>query len=503
MEQPSTITEFSGVDRLSLAHDRHRPLYHFLPAANWMNDPNGFIHVNGRYHLFYQYNPAGAFHGVIHWGHAVSRDLVYWEDRPTALSPTPGGPDAGGCWSGSAVIADGQPVIFYTGVHPQTVCLAYGSADLDIWMKHSANPVIAGPPPGIDAGEPADFRDPYVWRQGDWWYMLMAARRAGVGGVVLIYRSADLLHWEYLHPLMSGDESKREPFWTGSVWECANLVPVGGRHVLIISFQDQAPGDLLYVGYWIGDFRDGRFTADGDVRILEYGGRLYAPQAIVDEAGRTLLLGWLLEGRSKAAYGAAGWAGVMSLPRILALGDDGTLRMRPVPEFRALRREHVQVSPRTVRPGENNVLAGVRGDCLEIDAVLEPEDATAFGLHVRCSPDGAERTTVLCDVTAGTVTIDRRRSSQRGEEDGSNQPIPAAVESAPLSEGGPVCLHVFLDRSVVEVFVDDRVVLSGRVYPSREDSLGVALFTKGGALRIGSLDVWQIAAVWPVKGATE
>ena len=130
-----------------------------------MNDPNGFIHHRGVYHLFYQYNPAGGYHADIQWGHARSIDLVHWEDRPIALTPTPDGRnglpsvDAGGCWSGSAVDANGMPLIFYSSVYPQTVSLATGSDDLDTWTKHPANPLIAAPPEGF-GGDSLDFRDP-------------------------------------------------------------------------------------------------------------------------------------------------------------------------------------------------------------------------------------------------------------------------------------------------------------------------------------------------------
>ncbi len=275
--------------------DPLRPHYHFLPPANWLNDPNGFIQRRGCYHLFYQYNPAGAFHGDIHWGHATSADLVRWQHRPVALAPTPGGPDAGGCWSGSAVVGgpgtpfDGRPLFFYTGVFPQVVCAALGSDDLDTWTKHPANPLIAAPPPGF-GGATGDFRDPFVWREGETWWMVIGSRVANGGGAVLLYRSADLLAWDTVGPLLVGDAAPDAPLWTGTVWECPNLFPLDGRHVLVVSFQNHDSGELLYAGYMVGDFSDGRFTP-GPFRPLEYGNALYAPQVMIDEAGRAVLIG--------------------------------------------------------------------------------------------------------------------------------------------------------------------------------------------------------------------
>ena len=469
--------------------DPLRPIYHFLPPANWLNDPNGFIQWRGRYHLFYQHNPAGPFHGDIHWGHAASADLVRWEHRPVALAPTPGGPDAGGCWSGTAVDAGGRPMVFYTGVFPQTVCAALGSDDLDTWAKHPANPLIAAPPPGFGS-QTGDFRDPFVWREGEVWWLVIGSRVAGGGGAVLLYRSADLLAWEYVAPLLVGQATPDAPLWTGTVWECPNLFPLGGRHVLVVSFQNHDSGQLLYSGYMLGDFVDGRFTG-GPFRPLEYGETLYAPQVTIDASGRVVLIGWLKEGRDGAAQRAAGWSGVMSLPRLLSLGDDDTLRFRPAPALAELRGEHVHVEPRLFRPGDANPLAALRGGSLEIDAVLEPAGATAFGLawcEPGCDPLAAVGCTSLRgDVAAGTITIETDSLPRNS--------VSKAWHTAPLP-AGPVRLRVYIDRSVVEVFVDDRAVLSGRCYPAQPEGMGVVLWAEGGAVRVAALDGWQMGSIW-------
>jgi len=154
MDQPGKI---EGAVRGKLADDLHRPQYHFLPPANWMNDPNGLIQWRGQYHLFYQHNPGCPCWGTMHWGHAVSENLVHWTDLPIALAPTPGGPDADGCWSGCAVDNDGIPTLIYTGVFPQRQCIATSTDDLLTWEKHAGNPVIAAPPEGLDV---TGFRDP-------------------------------------------------------------------------------------------------------------------------------------------------------------------------------------------------------------------------------------------------------------------------------------------------------------------------------------------------------
>ena len=226
--------------------------------------------------------------------------------------------------------------------------------------------------------------------------MVMGSRVQGGGGAVLLYRSADLLDWAYRGPLVLGGHSG-EPFHTGTVWECPNLFSLNGygghgrrsRHVLLISFQDHIDNDLLYVGYYVGDFTDEQFEPES-LGLLEYGDTLYAPQVTTDARGRRVLFGWLREKRSIAAQRAAGWSGVMSLPRILSLGPDGALRQQPAPELEQLRGAHFHVNGQFIQPGDNP-LAGVRGDCLEIDAVLEPDGATAFGLRLRARPTARRR----------------------------------------------------------------------------------------------------------------
>ncbi|MDQ3856015.1 MAG: glycoside hydrolase family 32 protein, partial [Chloroflexota bacterium] len=158
----------------ALAADPHRPQYHFLPPSAWLNDPNGLIQWKGRYHLFYQYNPKEPAWGVPHWGHAVSDDLVHWTDLPTALSPTPGGPDQDGCFSGCAVVHDGVPTIVYTGVRgdAQLPCIAESHDDLVTWEKYVGNPVIAAPPEGLDA---VMYRDHSVWQEDGMWYQLVGS----------------------------------------------------------------------------------------------------------------------------------------------------------------------------------------------------------------------------------------------------------------------------------------------------------------------------------------
>lgn len=475
--------------------DRHRPLYHFLPPANWMNDPNGLIQWKGVYHLFYQYNPRSAAWGDIHWGHASSRDLVHWQHLPVALMPTPGGPDEAGVWSGCALDWDGKPAVMYTGwTGPgEHVCLATGSDDLLSWEKHPANPVIAEPPPGL---ETLGFRDPCVWRENDRWMMTLGSGFRGIGGAVLLYSSADLIHWEYVGPLIVGDVRQAEPVWTGKMWECPSFFPLGAEHMLMFSAMDLEPSESLYTLYMLGAYQDGKFTP----RVLAQmdGGDVYfyAPQAFLDEHGRRIVFGWSREARPVEACLAAGWAGVMTLPRLLEPASEGGLIQRPVPEVELLRsngREWKNISLAAEKaPGGLLALDGLEGDAVELEVsfAFEPPDSEAagvFGLQVRRSPGGEELTEIRVDRLSGMLVLDTLRSS-------TDRDAQAGHFEAPLGLDGnaPVYLRIFLDRSMIEVFANDRAVITARVYPAREDSTGIMLFAHHSAVTVASLRVWDM-----------
>lgn len=461
-----------------MATDPLRPLYHFLPPANWMNDPCGLIQWRGKYHLFYQHNPNAPSWGNIHWGHAVSDDLAHWRDQPIALAPTPGSSDQDGCWTGCAVDDNGTPTLTYTGRRgtQENVCLATGSDNLLTWKKNVHNPVIPAPPPGLDT---SGFRDPYVWREHDRWYMIIGSGIAGAGGTVLLNQSPNLCDWEYIGPLFSGDAAEH-----GEMWECPNFFRLGDKHVLIVSLWRGR-----YASYFVGTRADHKFTPQQQ-GVIDYGDRFFAPQVMVDDRQRRLMFGWIWEGRSMQAQRAAGWAGVQSLPRVLTLAPDNTLVTEPAPELTALRGARIHFYDISLDETASFGLP-VEGDCVEIQAEFEVTTSTC-GLKLCCSPDDREQTRVGYDGAAARVFVDRQRASLSPE-------VKRDVQQGPLqlATGETLKLHIFLDRSVVELFANGRCCLTSRIYPTRRDSQGIKLFAHGGGVRLLSLDIWQMKPVWP------
>ena len=188
--------------------DPFRPQYHFLPPSNWMNDPNGTIYYRGEYHLFYQQNPFEPAWGKMQWGHAKSKDLVHWKDLPMALIPD-GFPGEVQCWSGCCVIAsDGTPTIFYTSMNAPALIsraerfsqqwVATSDTDMVKWQKSSANPILSERKTHGKGVIPRQWRDPYIFREGDAWYMVLGGREPeSIYGSVFLYRSPDLYHWDY------------------------------------------------------------------------------------------------------------------------------------------------------------------------------------------------------------------------------------------------------------------------------------------------------------------
>lgn len=465
---------------LTSAEDRLRPQYHFLPPANWMNDANG-IYWKGHYHLFYLYNPeAPIWRLEKQWGHAVSEDLVHWKYMSSALSPAAEGPETHCCQSGCVVDHGGIPTAVYACGWPSiahSLCLATSRDDLKTWERYSGNPIIASPPRGLDV---TGFRDPFVWREGNSWYMLVGSGIKNMGGSALLYRSRDLRRWEYLHPLFLGNQS------AGQMWEVPSIFRLGNRSIFLYSPVPES----RFSAYFVGSYLNHRFRPDRQGKI-DLGDYFYAASTFADGNGRRVLLGWIKEGRSQQLTLEAGWAGLLSLPRVISMGPDGLLRMEPPTELRGLRGEARHFGPANIGPETLNALGKVQGDSLEILAEFLPGDAKEFGIKLRRSSNGEEETLVGYDRIAKQLYIDTARSSNNPATDRKR-----AGGILGLAKGQSLKLDIFLDRSVVEVFANRQACITGRIYPSLSNSLGVDLFATGGSTRLISLDLWEMKPIW-------
>jgi beta-fructofuranosidase len=281
--------------------------YHFEPRKGWMNDPNGLIDFNGTYHAFFQHNPYDTKWGPMHWGHAVSNDLVHWDEQDIALYPDQNYEDNGGCFSGSAIEKDGKMYLFYTSVSKafgQAQSLAV-SSDGKKFEKFSGNPIIPKYPKD---GSP-DFRDPKVTLIDGVYYMVCGSGKDHVGKV-LLFTSADLINWKYIGVLFEDSDC-------GDVLECPDFFKLNGRYVLMFSKMDQKTYSTQFV---IGDF-DGSHFSETSRCQPEGGPQFYAPQTFCDHKGRRIMIGWLYDWSKKLDTGAES-AGALTIPRVLSLVDD-------------------------------------------------------------------------------------------------------------------------------------------------------------------------------------
>lgn len=308
---------------------------HLKAPANWMNDPNGFIYYKGKYHLFYQHFPFAPVWGTMHWGHAVSEDLVHWEHVGVALFPTIES-DRNGCFSGSAVEHDGKMYLYYTGVHydkasPENIHLAlddkFTSTQLMICSKdgfsfdnfHGKKVVV---PPIADSkiGDWTHTRDPKVWRGRDAWYMVLGTKTEERTGKILFYKSEDLEHWSYVNCV-----SKDERF--GSMWECPDYFETEGGEVLMLSPMGLSDDKMHYAEHAIcmgAAFDEDNCTMEisDSYQFVDYGLDLYAPQSTVDAEGRRVIVGWIRMPEAVTRKDGVTFRGMFALPRIVEVKDN-------------------------------------------------------------------------------------------------------------------------------------------------------------------------------------
>ncbi|CAM4270605.1 levanase [Bacillus subtilis] len=480
----------------------YRPQYHFTPEANWMNDPNGMVYYAGEYHLFYQYHPYGLQWGPMHWGHAVSKDLVTWEHLPVALYPD----EKGTIFSGSAVVDKNNTSGFQTGKEKPLVAIytqdreghqvqsiAYSNDKGRTWTKYAGNPVI--PNPGKK-----DFRDPKVfWYEKEKkWVMVLAA-----GDRILIYTSKNLKQWTY------ASEFGQDQGSHGGVWECPDLfeLPVDGnpnrkKWVMQVSVGNGAVSGGSGMQYFVGDFDGTHFKNENPpnkVLWTDYGRDFYAAVSwsdIPSTDSRRLWLGWMSNWQYANDVPTSPWRSATSIPRELklkAFTEGVRVVQTPVKELETIRGTSKKWKNLTISPASHNVLAGQSGDAYEINAEFKvsPGSAAEFGFKVRTGEN--QFTKVGYDRRNAKLFVDRSESGN----DTFNPAFNIGKETAPLKPvNGKVKMRIFVDRSSVEVFGNDgKQVITDIILPDRS-SKGLELYAANGGVKVKSLTIHPLKKVW-------
>ena len=474
--------------RKRLAADPYRPAYHYANPESSMNDPNALVFWQGRWHLFFIAMPPDEFPNPAdimkrwhrtHIGHALSDDLIHWRDLPYAIYP--GIEQA--CYSGGMLVEEDRVVAFYPGIGAGQMVAVSEDPLLLNWKKRG--PVNSG------------IGDSCIWKEGDTYYGLTGTKvdyRANAWWPQMhLWASKDLVTWEPRGEFIENTKTPLTARYDDGA--CPNFKPIGEKHIL--TFFSHTNGGQYFLGDYdktshkFRPYQHGRFN-HGSVAP----GGVHAPSVVADGKGGVINILNINHGKH-----SDDWDQIMSLPQRLTLGPEKWLRIEPIAAVDALRGEHQHVGETVIPANREIVLEAIQGNTMELDVEIDPKTARWVQLNVLRSPGAEERTSItfynydktlsFWYHTRGVVCLDGSRSST----------LPDVwlrpPERAVMERGNETLkLRVFIDRSVVEVFVNGKQYLAMRVYPGRKDSLGVSLRAQGQDALLKSLDAWQMHSIY-------
>jgi beta-fructofuranosidase len=518
---PQEVIESTREFREHLLADPYRPAYHFcIPEGNGRpGDPNGAFFHNGRYHLMYLYNRTGI--GFC-WGHISSSDLLNWRHHPDAICPGNGDE---GCFSGGAFVEDdGSAILSYWMLWgAKGIGLAKSiDEDFNVWKKLENNPVIRSTEWGITSMKDASGReinigsaDPSnIWKKNGKYYMLtgnlLVLRKFGSRGSGLpandydkvsalpadsvgyqgdhlsLFVSDDMKEWRYMHDFYKSDRR-----WTSKTEDnmCPSFMPLpsgpdggkpSGKHLLLFISHNMG------CQYYVGKYENDHFYPENHGRMSWKDNAYFAPEAMIDGKGRQIMWSWIFDDRPDSVINRWGWTGTYGLPRTLWLGSDGMLRMSPVKELESLRMKE-EIEPNVKVTSGNELRLNKMGkELMELEVIIQPENALKYGVKVCRSDDGREETIIYYDKAERKLIFDTRKSGL-----GFGRKI---IEEAPLElkSEEPLILRIFIDKSIIEVFANNRQAIARMVYPTLGGK-GISLFSEGGSIKVKSLKTWELS----------
>ena len=507
-----------AASRRRQAVDRYRPIYHFVSPESTLNDPNGLCFWQGNWHLFYQgYPPEDPRQ---HWGHAISKDLIHWKDLPYAIYP---GPERA-VFSGSSFVDGNRVIAIYHGTEVGNMVATSSDPMLLNWKKTTTD--VAAIPLRTQAGFalPYSVFDPCIWKKDSIYYALSAGRAPkGPGGrqvaTSYIFRSNDLVNWQYLHEFVENDRFTL----INDDYACPYFWPIGDRYIMNF-FSHMSGGQYL-----LGDY-----DTQNDKFIVTAGGKfnfgpatpsgVHAPSATPDGKGGIIILFNMNPGKPTGE-----WNQIFTLPRRLTLVGKNEIGQEPAGNIVSLRGESKKVDAMKLPANKEIILKNIRGNSMEIDLEIDPKDAPVVELNVLRSPAKEEYTQINFLRERGMSTGRDYRFGEIARIQGLQgaQPLPPVPASAqPVRESlltiessfssllpdvrprGPetasfllkrdetLKLKIFIDKSVVEVFANGKQCVAVRVYPGREDSMGVSIQSHGQESELKSFEAWQMKSIY-------
>ena len=474
-----------------LAEDPYRPTYHFTCPLGYALpfDPNGMLLWKGRYHMFYICQDEKQAH---FWGHASSRDCIHWRHHRPAMFPD--SPLSGErIYSGNAFVnLEGVPTIAYYGYN-LGVCLATSTDDmLEHWAFWPGNPVVPIPPAGSPGHSVHNLYDAHVWIENGIYKMLIGGKpgEKGTRDTAHLYESADLNSWQYVRQFYTPREE-----WTHPVEEtaCPDFFPLGNKHALLCI------SHMFGARMYIGGYYDGVFTPEQHVRLNHPGGSMFAPESVCDEHGNRIVMAWATDA-NLAKDETTQHSTSMALPREISLDAKGRLEIKPLNEINNLLYNRHILDSVTLTDEVHLLPEEFFGNIKKIRVQFKQQDEGQTGVKVLCSADGAEETAIYIDFNQQQLVMDVSKSRDDPDytyyntmielEPGNSRPITQQIATVEIRPKELITLDIYIDRSIVEVFYNDRETLTQRIYPIRRDAVQAALMGKGSKFVL--LEAWDV-----------
>ena len=475
-------------------NDIQRPEFHGLPATNWTNEPHGLVYFNNKYHLFFQKNANGPYWGKLHWGHLSSDDLLNWKEEKIALFNT-SGYDIKGVWSGCVFadeeLTDGKPNIFYTGADYAKTSINQAlpaNDNLTVWTKNTKNPIIPHRPAGLSD----DFRDPYIFKSNGNYYMIVGTSKNGVGAATLHRYDSQTKNWSNDGSLFYHSSS----IDYGNFWEMPAIVPMSdGKWLFLVTTLGGKQG--VENLYWVGTINpDGTFNPYSDtpkeVELGTFGtnGYGFLSPSIVQKDGKTIAIGIVPDKLSETDNLNLGWAHLYSLPREWSLDMNNNLIQQPYSGIRNIRTSETAYSMVNQDISTTLALSPVSGKALEIDGNFIVGGASKFGYNVRKSE--GNYISVYYTPSGNKITVDARNCARLINDAGSYNGLYESVLPQTMNTGDILNLHVFMDHSIMDIFVNNTFAFSIRIFPTETNAGEAEVFSEGGTTSVSNLNAWKL-----------
>ena len=448
-----------------------RPKYHITAKGYLQNSM--LTYYKGEYHVFfltphdYSNIERGSYNS---WGHVRSKNLIHWKEEDLAIKPDKDY-DKYGCWNGCLVIKDEIPYLFYTGINPESQCLAVGDKDFKKFNKYEQNPIIQNRPEELNI---TGFRDPFVWLDKDnKWKMILGCGIHGsfgthyAGGGVLIYESDNLYSWKY-----KGIMFKKSIAEGGFYFETPNYSDLGNLEILMVS--PNAP-----VVYWLGHFKHNSFESKTSAKRLDFGDCFYAASLFNDKLNnRTLLSGWVSEAIENNQQKNNG---CIALPKVISLDSNNVLNISPVPELTNLRKDIIIDEKKIINLKKNNFNL-FESNTFEVKLSLTKNDSDRIIFNFCMNKKNDEYTSIIIDKKNSNFELNRSKSSLKEGSDLSLIETKISLKD--------LIIHMYVDVSVVEIFLNYKKIITSRIYPN-SDSKYLEIYSEGGNAKI-DIKLWSM-----------